>query len=170
MRYYLIDNENNEHVIDITNTKRITPQLIEFKFYSKEGTKLNNGKTIFIRQLAGEYFASEDRKKWNKIPLEELPQKILNIDTVLDCYRGYKPSGIRASEEGDLVTHMPGLVVKISVKKGDKVKKGEPVIVLEAMKMENEIRSSMDGTVKEIHVKEGESLNQGKLMMELEAN
>ena len=49
---------------------------------------------------------------------------------------------------------MPGVILKTYVKKGDEVKKGDPLCVLVAMKMENEIRSTTDGVVKEIFVEE----------------
>ncbi|MCP4912644.1 MAG: biotin/lipoyl-binding protein [Oligoflexia bacterium] len=63
---------------------------------------------------------------------------------------------------------MPGKIVKIMVKEGDEVKKGQTLIILEAMKMENEIKCGMDGTVKAIHVNEGDALESGVLMMEVE--
>ncbi|MBK7630032.1 MAG: hypothetical protein IPJ23_04895 [Ignavibacteriales bacterium] len=50
---------------------------------------------------------------------------------------------------------MPGLVLKILKKVGEKIKKGETVMILEAMKMENEIKSNIDGTIAEIFVAEG---------------
>ena len=54
-----------------------------------------------------------------------------------------------------VVAPMPGAVVKINCRPGEMVKKGDVIIVLEAMKMENEIHSPMDGLVKEVKVKEG---------------
>lgn len=53
---------------------------------------------------------------------------------------------------------MPGRVVRLLVKVGDEVHAGQPVIVLEAMKMENELRATGPATVKEIHVSEGQSI------------
>ena len=49
---------------------------------------------------------------------------------------------------------MPGVILKIYVKKGDTVKRGDPLCVLVAMKMENEIRSTTDGVVKEVFVED----------------
>lgn len=69
---------------------------------------------------------------------------------------------------GELKTQMPGKIIKVMVNEGDPVEKGQTLIILEAMKMENEIKSGMDGTVKTIHVKEGDALEQGILMMEVE--
>ena len=63
---------------------------------------------------------------------------------------------------------MPGKVIKIKVKEGDEVKKGDTLLILEAMKMENEIKSGLEGVVKTIHCKEGQALDSGVLMMELE--
>ena len=50
---------------------------------------------------------------------------------------------------------MPGVILKTYVKKGDRVKRGDPLCVLVAMKMENEIRSVTDGVVKEVFVEDG---------------
>ncbi|EQC48749.1 biotin-requiring enzyme [Bacteriovorax sp. BSW11_IV] len=66
------------------------------------------------------------------------------------------------------MTQMPGKIVKISVNVGDTVVKGQTLVILEAMKMENEIKAGIDGVVKAIHIKEGDALDQGVLMMELE--
>lgn len=56
---------------------------------------------------------------------------------------------------------MPGLVVRLNVKVGQLVKRGEPVLILEAMKMENEVRSPADGTVADIKIKERDSVEKG---------
>lgn len=50
---------------------------------------------------------------------------------------------------------MPGTLIKLNVKKGDKVKKGTPLFILEAMKMEHTIRATVDSVVKEVRAKEG---------------
>ena len=56
---------------------------------------------------------------------------------------------------------MPGKVIKVLVKAGDEVKEGQGVIVVEAMKMENELKSPKAGVVKEIRVKEGDAVESG---------
>ena len=63
---------------------------------------------------------------------------------------------------------MPGKIVKLMKKVGDKVSKGETVLILEAMKMENEIKSGAEGTIKNVNVKEGQALDSGYLMVEIE--
>lgn len=60
---------------------------------------------------------------------------------------------------------MPGTVLKMLVKQGDKVTNGQVLLVLEAMKMENEIFAPCDGTVTSVAVKEGSSVNSGDAMV-----
>ncbi|WP_077075342.1 pyruvate carboxylase [Aedoeadaptatus urinae] len=62
---------------------------------------------------------------------------------------------------------IPGTVAKINVAVGDKVKESQPLLVLEAMKMETNIISPMDGIVEHISVKEGDSVESGQLVLEL---
>jgi biotin carboxyl carrier protein len=62
---------------------------------------------------------------------------------------------------------LPGKVVAVKVKAGSTVKKGQVLVVLEAMKMENEIVAPRDGTVKEVYVSEGASVNVGQPLVSL---
>jgi len=68
----------------------------------------------------------------------------------------------------EIKSPMPGLILKIIKHQGDKVRIGEPLIILEAMKMENELRSTTDGIVKEVLVKEGESVEKNVLIIIIE--
>ena len=60
---------------------------------------------------------------------------------------------------------IPGLVVKVLVAEGDQVEDGQPMVLLEAMKMENEIRSMRAGTVHSIKVSEGQRVEQNEVLM-----
>ena len=62
---------------------------------------------------------------------------------------------------------IPGTIIKIDVKVGQKVNEGEQMLILEAMKMKNKILFNTSGTVKSIHVKEGERIPKDFLMLEL---
>jgi biotin carboxyl carrier protein len=63
---------------------------------------------------------------------------------------------------------MPALVVKVEVNVGDEVKNGQSLVILEAMKMENEIRSHQAGRVKEVYVTYGKAVEKGELLVLLE--
>ena len=73
-----------------------------------------------------------------------------------------------ATQDKCVVAPMPGAVVKINCRPGEMVKKGDVIIVLEAMKMENEIHSPMDGVVREVNVKEGMTVSPEEVMVAFE--
>ena len=68
----------------------------------------------------------------------------------------------------ELKAPMPGLVLKLLVKEGDAVKKNDPLLVLEAMKMENVIKSPGDAVVKQVHVAERTAVEKGQLLLSFE--
>ncbi len=63
---------------------------------------------------------------------------------------------------------MPGKIMTVMVKVGDEVKEGDPILVMEAMKMENEMRASRDAKIKKIHVKEGDTIEGGATLISFE--
>jgi biotin carboxyl carrier protein len=69
--------------------------------------------------------------------------------------------------DGEIHAQIPGLVIQIYVKKGDKVKVNQKLFILEAMKMENEIDSPVSGIVDHIHCKEGDKVEKGNIIMEI---
>jgi len=64
-----------------------------------------------------------------------------------------------------VIAPMPGKIVRVLVKAGDRVSPRQPVVVVEAMKMENELRASREGTIAEIHVRQGISVEAGALLL-----
>jgi len=71
---------------------------------------------------------------------------------------------------GAISSPMPGNVIKLMVKEGDSVKEGQPLVIVEAMKMENEIRSPSDGVVKKVNYAVGNLVEAGAPIVELETN
>jgi biotin carboxyl carrier protein len=77
---------------------------------------------------------------------------------------------VTPSEEktGSLKSPMPGKIIKVNVKEGDSVKKGQSLIIMEAMKMEHTIRATSDGIVKKIHYKVGDMVKRSSDLVELD--
>jgi biotin carboxyl carrier protein len=76
---------------------------------------------------------------------------------------------IGASKQvNDIKAPMPGLILEISVNKGQEVKENEALLILEAMKMENVINSPRDGIIKSISVKQGETVDKNSLLITFE--
>ncbi|MAF77977.1 MAG: hypothetical protein CME60_07425 [Halobacteriovoraceae bacterium] len=168
MRTYLLDADKNEFVVDLTKTIKHSSDLVEFEYNTLEDNEIVHSEKVFVKKLAGNYYISNDNVSWKKLARQHIPKRILNIDKVYNVYRGYKSSGLTSGSSGELLTQMPGKVVKINVEVGQEVQKGDCVLILEAMKMENEIKTAVDGVIKEIHVKEGDALESGVLMLEIE--
>ncbi len=80
-----------------------------------------------------------------------------------------KPIQLSAGTSGGtLSTQMPGRVVRVLVAAGDPVTKGQPLLVIEAMKMENEMKAPIAGTVADIFVAEGQTVESGAKLVRIE--
>ncbi len=79
-------------------------------------------------------------------------------------------AGVSAGPAGPapLKAPMPGLIVRVNVQVGDQVQAGQGIVVMEAMKMENELRATAAGKVKSIVVQPGKAVEKGALLVELE--
>jgi biotin carboxyl carrier protein len=90
---------------------------------------------------------------------------------VLDERRAARPgegSGAGRAGGKEIRSFMPGKVVEVLVAVGDDVSKDQGVLIVEAMKMENEVRAAADGKVKEIRVAPGQAVESGELLVLLE--
>jgi glutaconyl-CoA/methylmalonyl-CoA decarboxylase subunit gamma len=67
-----------------------------------------------------------------------------------------------------VISPLPGTILQITVKVGDKVQKGDKLLIMEAMKMENNIQAEKEGIVKKLACKEGDTVLQGDLLFEIE--
>lgn len=158
MRYYFINQDMKEFSIDV----EVKPgKTMEFCTGEEK-------KTLHVRNLAGKYFYSFDGVAWKKLARLGVNETLVSNSEVYKVYRGFKPSGLNKGGAGALITQMPGKVVKLLKKEGEAVSVGETVLILEAMKMENEIKAGANGTIKTVNVKEGQALEAGFLMVEIE--
>ena len=102
--------------------------------------------------------------------MEEKKQH-LNVDgTIYETEVPDKQTGKGKAEDinpGDIRAVIPGGIVDIKVRKGQKVNVGDVVVVLEAMKMYNDIEAESDGEVAEILVSKGDKVSKGQLMIRL---
>jgi biotin carboxyl carrier protein len=93
----------------------------------------------------------------------------VDIETDLDQLiqsMGYQLSSEQAVDT--IQAPMPGIILDVRVSKGDSIKKGSTLLILEAMKMENVIVSPKDGVVKKVHASTGQTVDKNKLLIELE--
>ncbi|HMM22463.1 MAG TPA: pyruvate carboxylase [Selenomonadales bacterium] len=128
--------------------------------------ELEQGKALFIKLLAvGNPDASGLRTVGFELNglLREITVKDKSVKTVTTQRSKADPNNPE-----QVAASMSGVVVKVLVEKGAKVKKGTPLIATEAMKMETSIQASMHGFVKDIYVRPGEPIETGDLLMALQ--
>lgn len=135
-----------------------------------------HGETYHIR-VTGVGHKSEEQRPFF-VSVDGVPEQIL-IETLgetvpteagmVDTRRASKGSKRpKASKEGHVTSSMPGTIVDVLVKAGSKVKAGDPVLVIEAMKMENEVPAPVSGSVKAVNVAKGDSVNPDEALVEIE--
>lgn len=100
----------------------------------------------------------------------QLLLRSLQYDVVVESERDillkkFARETVRASHRRELRAPMPALVIKVEVSVGEKVTAGQGLLVLEAMKMENELRAPQDGKVEQIYVLQGKPVEKGELLM-----
>ena len=125
----------------------------------------------------GVYSVLYNNISYNVELFEKSDHKHFNVNTlynsydveIIDAETKYKRN--RNKEEIDdirkISSPMPGKVVKILVKKGDKVKAGDTVVIVSAMKMESEYKSPKDGKISKIHVSEGSTVDANQVLIEI---
>ncbi len=135
-----------------------------------------HGETYHIR-VTGVGHKSEEQRPFfvavdgvpEQILIETLTETVPTEAGVVDTRRASRGSKRpKASREGHVTSSMPGTIVDILVKAGAKVKAGDPVLVIEAMKMENEVPAPVAGTVKAVNVAKGDSVNPDEALVEIE--
>ncbi len=134
-----------------------------------------HGETYHLK-ITGAGHRSEERRPFY-VTVDGVPEEIL-VETLGEIYpAGESASGMRASgkvsrrpkanQEGHVTSSMPGTIVDVMVKVGDKIKAGDPVLVIEAMKMENEVPATVTGNVTAVNVIKGDSVNPDEALIEI---
>lgn len=103
----------------------------------------------------------------NKFSVEFLNDDISNVPVIERSFKEVPSAPAFDSEnesDGKMYSPIPGVIVKVIVNEGDEVKKGDTILILEAMKMESEIPSPVSGKVEKIHVKDKAPVQEGQLL------
>lgn len=108
------------------------------------------------------------------VQIRQTPDGMLNLQAALQeftaevadprAWRGRRHGGVEAQGQQQVTAPMPGKVLRILVGVGDKVEAGQGLIVVEAMKMQNEIRSPKSGTVERLPAHEGQAVTAGEVL------
>ena len=125
-------------------------------------------------EIAPNVFSILLNGKSHEVRITPAPAGTLTLQTahreftaqVLDprAWRGRRHGALEAEGRQQILAPMPGKIVRVLVQVGEKVEAGQGLIVVEAMKMQNEVRSPKNGTVERLLVKEGQPVNAGEIL------
>jgi pyruvate carboxylase subunit B len=125
---------------------------------SGSGRKTDGRKPYYIRV----------NDKLEEVSLEPIQEVLAGVPEAPDSGKGTKPKRPKPSKPGDVAPPMPGRVVKVLVAKEDRVKAGDPLLIIEAMKMESRVPAPVNGKVVAILVAEGENVKTDETVIQLE--
>ena len=133
--------------------------------------KLSNSKFHVIRNNQSFDISIEDSDFNNKkyvvsVNANNYTVKISNQLDLLIKEMGFSVGS--SKKANDIKAPMPGIILSVSVEKGQEVKEGDTLLILEAMKMENAIGAPKNGIVKSVFIKTGGTVEKGELMIEME--
>ncbi len=158
-------NNKKEHVIEFANE---TSGTIDGKAFDWD----------LIQQKEGSYHIIKNHKSYTvEVIKADVAEKtfLINVngnkyqlnvkDKFDELLKSLGFDDLNAKKVNEIKAPMPGLVLDIRVAEGDAVKKGDAILVLEAMKMENILKSPTDGIVKKINVKKGVAVEKNQVLI-----
>jgi pyruvate carboxylase subunit B len=125
---------------------------------SGAGRKVEGRKPYYIRV----------NDKLEEVYLEPIQEVLAGVPEAPEAGGPSAQKRPKPSKPGDVASPMPGRVVKILVAKGDRVKQGEAVLVIEAMKMESRVPAPIGGTIAAIYAKEGDDIKPDETVIQIE--
>jgi pyruvate carboxylase subunit B len=166
MRYY-VTLEGRTFEVDLTgDVPRVDGEEVQAELHRVPGTPtrllLVDGRTHSLVARRGE---AED---WN-LYLDGEPFEADVVDERARAIREMTGQGAGEQGPSPIRAPMPGLVVSLAVEAGDRVEAGQSVAIVEAMKMENDLKAESDGVVARVRVAAGEPVDKGAVLVEFEA-
>jgi len=160
---YITSIENKEYTVEVIDERHISidDKVMEVDFKSINGQPVY---TMLIDGKSYEAYVYEGEEEWQVLLLgRQYPVKVED-----EREKRLKSAGGSKVQEGvefHLKSPMPGLIVAVSVEENQKVEKGQVLVILESMKMQNELKAPRAGTIQRIKVKPGESVEQRQTLL-----
>jgi acetyl/propionyl-CoA carboxylase alpha subunit len=163
---YITTIDEQEFLVDLLDDKHVT---VNGKLY-KIDFEVVSGQPVYSLIVDGkshEAYVQEGDDDWQvllrgrlyPVRVEDEREKRLRVAA---------GGGVAETGEYHLKAPMPGLVVTIPVEEGQEIKKGQVLLILESMKMQNELKAPRDGVISRIKVKSGESVEQKQALLSLQ--
>ena len=162
---YITNIDGKEFTVEILDEKhiRINDKILDVDFESVSGQPVYS---LIIGGKSYEAYVSPDDERWQVLLRGRLYQAEVEDEREK---RLHAAGGGGATESGEfhLKAPMPGLVVAVLVEENQEVKKGQVLLILESMKMQNELKAPRDGTISRVKVKPSESVEQKQTLLSI---
>lgn len=163
---YITTLDEKEYTIEIIDAHHvaINGRVQEVDFESISGQPVFS---LIVDGKSYESFVYETEEGW-QVLTRGRQYNLTVVDEREKRLRAAAGSGVVESGEYNLKAPMPGLIVAIPVEEGAQVEKGQTLIILESMKMQNELKSPKAGVVGRIRVKQGETVEQRQALLSVQ--
>src|SRR5687768_4123234 len=160
---YIATVEDKQFLVEIIDEKHVSVdgKTYEVDFESVSGQPVYS---LIVDGKSHESYVQQGEDNWQVLLRGRLYPVVVE-DERERRLRAAAGGGVAESGEFLLKAPMPGLIVTIPAAEGQEVKKGQVLLILESMKMQNELKSPRDGTIGRIRVKAGESVEQRQTLL-----
>jgi len=160
---YITTVEGKQFLVEIIDEKHVNVdgKVYEVDFESVSGQPVYS---LIVDGKSHEGYAARGEEDWQVLLYGRL-YPVTVEDERERRLRSAAGGGVAETGEFHLRAPMPGLVVAIPVEEGQAVKRGQVLLILESMKMQNELKSPRDGTVERVRVKAGETVEQKQALL-----
>lgn len=164
MRYFVTIDDREFEVKVGADRVSIDGQELEV---SIESSGVSSVRSLLVGSRAHKILGDRSTNGEWSIHLDGLLVEAHVLDERTRAIRGMTQANAHLQGPKPVVAPMPGMVLKVEVGEGDRVESGQGIIIVEAMKMENEVRAYSGGLVTRVHVKEGEAVEKGQILVDL---
>lgn len=161
---YIATVNDEEFVIEIDHDHEIVVNGKRYEVDFQQLTEDGNELSLILNKRSLDAVAEERDGVWQVLTLGELYTVKVQDEY---AYRLAQARGGDSHDSGDaaIKSPMPGLIVSVVVAEGEAIAKGEKVVILESMKMENELRAPRDGVIGRISVEAGQSVEKDQVLV-----
>jgi biotin carboxyl carrier protein len=165
--HYFVKVDGRTFEVDLTGgTPRVDGELMEAELSRVAGTPTLH---LLANGLSHTLVARRRNRHWWDLHLDGDRYEVDVIDERTRAIQAMTGQGSAPRGPRSVQAPMPGLVVRVAVEPGDQVKAGQSVVIIEAMKMENDLKAESAGIVARVSATPGQAVEKGAVLVEFEA-
>ncbi len=163
---YIVTVDGHEYIVEVLDEKNISVdgKIYEIDFQSVQDQPVYS---LLMEGISYEAYVNEDDGNWEVLLRGDLYTAQVE-DEREKRLKAAAGAGVAATGEFHLKAPLPGLIVNVPVEEGQMVAKGDVLVILESMKMQNELRSPKEGRVARVRVRSGDSVEQKETLLSVE--